>query len=180
MGRRLTEVLILCMAWLGQWLAAIKSLAFSGPILLYSLAWNDALSSGLENCPARILWKDHTILYNQLNASSISSALTVSPVYRGSMLEMASSYSCLGDNQTVAISIKPRERLMLSHYDLRPLYHQEFAVLVWNNWSIRVLKERGKKRDKISRVNIYASKNVFYSREGYFQPPPPPSSRTIY
>ena len=50
MSRRFTEVLILCMAWLGQWVATIVALAVSGLILFYSSAWDVTSSSGLDNC----------------------------------------------------------------------------------------------------------------------------------
>ena len=94
-------------------------------IFVYILTWNASLSSGLDNCPYRLLWKAHTILDNRLTTSSIPSELTVSSTHRRSMLEMASLYSCLSANQTVAILIKSRERLMLSSHDLHAFSHQD-------------------------------------------------------
>ena len=88
------------------------------------------------------------------------------------MLEMAVSYYCLGADQTMAIRIKSRERLILIPHALQILSHWEYAILVRNTWAIWCLKERGTKRDKIIRVNIYAFKIFSYSKEGYFQGPP--------
>ena len=105
-GRRLTKVIILCMARLGRWVVATMALSVSGSIFSYSLAWNSVLLSGLEDCTDGILWKDHTIIENWLNTSSLSSAPTVYPAQRGSMLVMSLSYSCFVANQTVAIWIK--------------------------------------------------------------------------
>ena len=114
MGRRLAEVLILYMVQLGRWVFSIISLAGLGSIFSYISDWNADLSSRLENCLARLFWKAHTILTNKLNTSYLSSDLTPSPAHRGSILEMASSYSCLGADQTVAIWIKSKECLILS------------------------------------------------------------------
>ena len=82
------------------------ALSVSGSIFSYISTRNVASLYGLENFLARLLWKAYTILNDQLNASYISSALTVLPAHRGSMLEMSLSYSCLGADQTVAIQIK--------------------------------------------------------------------------
>ena len=174
MVRWLTEVIISCMAQLGRRVPAMMALSVSGSIFLYSSAWNDASLSGLDNCTNMLLWKAHTILANQINASYISSALTVPPSHRGSMLEIALLYSCLVADQTVAICVKSLEWLMLSPHALQASYHWGYAVLVQNTWVIRCLKERGTKRDKGSRVNIYATKRFFNSNEGYFQGSPTP------
>ena len=56
---------------------------------------------------------------------------------------------------------------MLSLHALHASLHQKYALLVRNTWVIRCLKERGTKRDKKIRVNIYTF-NFFNSKEGYF------------
>ena len=140
MGIWLTKVIILWMALLRWWVAAIMALAVLGSIFLYKLSWNAASSSSLDNCPYRLLWKSHTILDNQLYASYLYSALTVSLDHCRSILEMAWPYSCLGADQTVAIWIKSRERLMLIPHALQTSSHHEYAVLVQNTWLIRCLK----------------------------------------
>ena len=71
-------------------------LVVSGEIFLYIFTWKSASSSGLDNFPASIIWKVHTILANELEASSIYSETTVSPAHRGYISEILLSYSCLG------------------------------------------------------------------------------------
>ena len=89
------------------------------------------------------------------------------------MLEMLSLYSCLGVDQTVSIQIKSRERLILITHNLRASLHQEYAVLARNTWVIRCLKEGETKREKISKVNIYASKMFWIKNKAIFKDTPP-------
>ena len=140
-------------------------------IFLYRSVWNSASLSGFDNCPYMFLWNPHTILSNWINYSYLSLALTVSPAQRGSILKMSLVYSYLGANQTVAIWIKSQERLILSPHALRSSSHWEYSILVRNTWVIRSLKERGTKRQKRSRVNIYASNCLIFNFN--FQGPPP-------
>ena len=154
MSRRLNELLISCMAQLGRCVAEIMALVVLGLIFPYSFYWNDNFSSGLENCLARILWKDPTVLTNWPNASSLSSVL----------LEMSLLYSCFCADQTVAIRIKSREGLMLSTHAFPSLSRLDYVILVQNTWEIWCLKENGTKRGKISGLNIYPSKGLFNSK----------------
>ena len=183
MGRRLTKVIISCMAQSGQRVAAIMALVISGLIFLYILTWNAASSSGLYNCPSILIWNVtyHLVQLTQWFISLFNAyCLPIPPqVHVGNGINVFLFWCQPNrghlDQIMRTVDVESLHLTSLFQLVVRRIGTEYLVCLVFEG---KVNKEGG----GVIRVNIYASKIFFIQKKVIFKdiPPPPPFFRTMY